>query len=71
MENTTSTQNTLVDQLRKLKVNETLNLPICRLISVRSTIARIKFIYESMRFSCKVDPEISGKTRTFTVTRTK
>lgn len=69
MENSTTTQTTLVDQLRKMKKGETIAFPICKLISVRSTIARLKFIYETMRFSCKVDPEVSGQPRTFTVTR--
>lgn len=71
MEKTTSVQITLVDLLRKLKKDETVEFPLCKLISVRSTIARLKFIYETMRFSCKVDPEIPGKSRTFTVTRIK
>ena len=69
MEKKTINQTTLVDQLRKLKKDETIVFPICKLISVRSTIARLKFIYETMRFSCKVDPDVKDQTRTFTVTR--
>ena len=60
---------TLVDELRKMKVGEDKKFPICKLISVRSTISRLKFIYSSMRFSCKVDEEVTGEERTFTVVR--
>lgn len=61
---------TLVSDLRKLKVGEEMIFPICRLISLRGTISRLKSIL-NMRFSCKVNETSDEEERTCTVTRTK
>lgn len=60
---------TLVDELRTMKRGEEKIFPVYKLISVRSTISRLKPVYDDMRFSCKLDPVIEGQPRTFTVTR--
>lgn len=61
---------TLVSDLRKLKVGEEMIFPICRLISLRGTISRLKSIL-NMRFSCKVNEVNDDEERTCTVTRIK
>ena len=70
MDKTTKPQ-TLVDLLRKMDVDDQMTFKIYRLTSVRGTISRLKFIYENMKFSCKVNPKVDGEDRTFTVTRTE
>lgn len=62
---------TLVAVLRSLKVGEDKIFPITKLISLRGTITRLKFIL-NMRFSCKVnETQNEDEERTCTVTRTK
>lgn len=68
---TDSPKVTLVDQLRKMNVGEKRSFPLYKIISIRSTISRIKTIFYHMQFSCKKDPVKEGKERTVTVTRLK
>ena len=63
-------EKTLVEVLRGLKVGESKIFPICRLISLRGTITRLKFIL-NMRFSCKVNIDKNHESNTCTVTRIK
>lgn len=72
METLTDTKKvTLVDQLRHLNVGEKLIFPAYKIISLRSTISRLKSIFNNMQFSCKQDTPVEGEERTFTVTRIK
>lgn len=47
---------TLVDMLRELHIGETLEFPVERVISVRSTISRLKLLF-NFKYSCIIDRE--------------